>query len=505
MTRTEHDELDTKIVRSSAWALLGFGGSNVFALATTIVLARLLVPEDFGLVALVLAVLAVAQIAQESGLGAALIVYRGELRPAAASVVAIAPLIAIGLYGIVFVGAPLFAELLDEPRLVELVRVTGLVIVLRGFSIMPMAVLEREMRFREIMVVDLGAGVAQSATAIVLAASGAGVWSLVAGQLGLGVAQVALSWALVPLRPMPLEARRETMRELMRFGRYVGLANLVNYANKNTESLVLGRILGTTPLGFFSVAKRLATLPVEVMGNILGRGVYAAFARLQADRDAFRRVWLEYVQRIALISVPMAIGLAIVAAPLVETLFGERWSAAIPLLQILALNQLVRAFSATSGDVFLALGRPQLRAATEVSHLVLLVPALVAGTAWGEVTGAAIAIVAVNLAIGLPAIAIVLRLLEVSPASLVRAIGRPAIGWALMTAALLALGPFADPLSSGGELVVTIALGAAVYGVAVGVLARDAVTAMWLSLRGVRVAHVIGPDDVGSETHRRPG
>ena len=505
MTRTEHDELDTKIMRSSAWAVFGFGGSNLFALATTIVLARLLVPDDFGLFALTLAVVAVAQIAQESGLGAALIVHRGDTRAAAASVSAAAPVIAMALYCAVFLAAPLLADVLDEPRLVDLIRVTALVLVLRGFSIMPLAVLERGMHFRAITVIELGAGVAQCVTAIVLAASGAGVWSLVAGQLALGVAQVVLSWALVPLRPSPFGARLESLRELMRFGRYVGVANLVNYANKNTESLVVGRMLGTTPLGNFSLAKRLATLPVEVMGNILGRGVYAAFARLQADRDAFRRVWLEYIQRIALISVPMAIGLAFIAAPLVETLFGHQWSPAIPILQILAINQLVRTFSATSGEVFLALGRPQLRAATESSHLLLLVPALIAGTAWGDLSGAAVAIVAVNVAIGLPCIRVVMKALDVTPARLAQAIGRPAIGWALMTAALLALKPFVDELSSSVELIVTIAVGAAVYGVAVAVLARDVVTAMWLSLRGVRVAPVADRDGISGGTHPRPG
>jgi PST family polysaccharide transporter len=488
MTRSEHDELDTKIMRSSAWALLGFGGLNVASLLTTIVLARLLTPNDFGLVALTLAILAVAQIAQESGLGAALIVHREDLRPAAASVAVFAPVIGLGLYGVVFAAAPLLADLLDEQRLVDIVRVTALILALRGFSVMPVAVLQREMRFRAITTIELASGVAQSVTAIGLAAAGAGVWSLVAGQLALMSIQLALAWTFVPIRPSPFEAQRKTLLDLARFGRYVGIANIVNYANSSADGLVIGRMVGATPLGFFSVGKRLAAMPVGVIGNILGRGVYAALARLQGDLEGFRRVWLENIQRVALLAVPATIGIVFVAAPLVETLFGERWQPAVVVIQVLSLNGVVRTFSATSGEVFQALRRPHLRVVIEVAHLVLLLPALIVGTELDGIRGAAAGIVLVNLATGVPALAIVMRALGVTIRGLARAIERPAIGWALMTASMFAVRPFVTQLAPPVELVATIACAAIVYTVAIAMLARDLVHTMWLSLRGARVS-----------------
>jgi O-antigen/teichoic acid export membrane protein len=483
---TEPEELDTKIMRSSAWAVLGFGGTQALSLVTTIVLARLLVPSDFGLVALTLAILAVAYIAQESGLGAALIVHRGDLRTAAASVSIFSPLVACGLYVVAFVSAPVFANVFDEPRLTDVLRVMGIVLVLRGFAIAPLSLLQREMRFGPFTAIELAGGIAQAGTAIVLAVLGAGVWSLVGGHIALALVQVALAWWFSPLRPSPFEARRDTLRELMRFGRHVGVANFINYGNASAEGIVVGRVLGATALGYYTLASRLASMPVGVIGNILGRGVFAALSRLQDDRAAFRKVWLENVQRIALFSVPAIIGVVLVADPLVTALLGEEWRPAIVPLQILALNGVVRTFAATSGEVFQALRRPQLRVYLETVHLVLLVPALIVGARWLELNGAAGAVVLVNAITGTAALVAILRLLGVGVSELGRAMLRPAAGWALMAAALLVLRPTVDGLPAGVALVTLVGAGLAVYALAVALFARDLVATMWVSLRGAR-------------------
>jgi O-antigen/teichoic acid export membrane protein len=480
------DELDTKIMRGSAWAVLGYGGTNALSLVTTIVLARLLVPADFGLVALALAVLAVAYLAQESGLGAALVVHRGDLRPAAASAMVFSPVVASGLYAAAFVLAPVLADIFDEPRLTDVLRVMALVLVIRGFSIMPIALLQRAMRFGPITAIELAGGVAQLVTAVTLAVAGAGVWSLVAGHLAFAGAQTFLAWCLSPLRPSPWEARRETLRELMRYGRHVGLANIINYGNKSAEGLIVGRALGAAALGFYTIAVRLASLPVQVIGNVLGRGVFAALAQVRENPPAFRRIWLDNVQRVALLGIPSTIGLFLVAEPLVIALLGETWQPAVTALQILALNGVVRTFSATSGEVFQALHRPQLRVIAETAHFVLVVPALIVAARWHGIEGAAAAVVLVNVAIGVPVVVGVMRLLGATARDLGAVVLRPAVGWVLLTITLLALRPLVDGLPAGLELIALVTAEAAVYAVAVALFARDVVVTMWLSLRGAQ-------------------
>ena len=486
LTDPHHDELDTKIMRGSAWSALGYGGANVFGLVTTVVLARLLAPDDFGVIALALALLAVAQIAQESGLGAALIVHRGDMRRAAATVSVFSPLVALLLYTIFFVGAPVAADFFDEARLTDVLRVMALVLVLRGLAIMPRALLERQMRFGPITAIELGAGFAQAATAIALAYGGAGLWSLVAGQLAFGGAMAALSWAFSPLWPSPFDARRDTLRELVAYGRHVGVANLLNYGNVNAQGIVVGRVLGATALGYYSIASRLAYMPVGVAGNIVGRGVFSALSRVADDRERFRQIWLENVQRLALLSTPAAIGIALVADPFVMTFLGEDWESAIVPLQILALNGGVVPFAATSGEVFQALGRPNLRVLAECMYLVLIVPALVIGAEWHGIVGAAAAVVLVNGAFGIAMLAFMMRLLGVQVHELGHAVVRPALGWAVMAISMLALHPVVDEQSAAVSLIALVAVGAGVYGLFVWLLARDLVATMWVNLRGAR-------------------
>jgi len=482
------DELDTKIMRSSAWAVLGYGGTQALSLLTMLVLARVLVPEDFGVVALSLALLAVAQIAQESGLGAALIVHRGDLRRAAACVAVFSPLVALGLYAAFFVGAPLAAHFFREPDLTAVLRVMALVLVFRGLAIMPLALLERAMRFGPITTIELTAGLAQAGTAIALALGGAGLWSMVAGQLVFGLTTAALAWVFSPLRPSPREARRSTFVELTRYGRHVGAANLVNYANANSAGIVVGRVVGATALGYYTIAGRLASLPVSIIGNILGRGVFAAMAQVRDEPVRFRRIWLENVQRLSLLSVPAAIGLALVAEPLVLTLLGPDWRRAILPLQLLALRGVVGTFSATSGEVFQALHRPKLRVLSESTYLLAAVPALIIGARAYGIDGAAAAILIVNGAFGVVLLIAMMRLLEVSAQEFAHAVARPAVGWVLMAASILLVRPAVDDLPAGMQLLILITVGAGVFAVSVLAFARDLVVTMWVSLRGARTS-----------------
>lgn len=482
------DDLDTKIMRGSAWAIVGYGGTQALSLVTMLVLARILAPEDFGVVALALALLAVAQIAQESGLGAALIVHRGDLRSAAACVALFSPVVALGLYVAFFIAAPLAARFFDEPDLTSVLRVMAIVLVLRGLAIMPLALLQRAMRFGPITTVEIAAGVAQSGTAIILALTGATLWSLVAGQLAHGFVTAVVAWWLSPMRPSPRAARRKTFSELTRYGRHVGLANLVNYANANSAGIVIGRVVGASALGFYTASVRLASLPVTVIGNILGRGVFAALSRVPNEPERFKRIWLDNVQRLALLSVPAAVGVALVAGPLVLVLLGEEWRPAIVPLRLLALTGVVVTFAATSGEVFQALHRPKLRVISEVAYLVVVVPALIVGARWNGIDGAAMATLVINVVFGGVLLVALMRLLRVTLEEFVRAVARPTIGCGLMVAVILVLSPLVDDRAPGVQLAILVGAGVAAFVLGVAMFARDLVTTMWISLRGARTS-----------------
>ena len=362
----------------------------------------------------------------------------------------------------------------------------ALVLVLRGFAVAPGALLRRQMRFGAFTAREFGAAVAQAVVAITLAQLGAGVWSLVAGQLALAATSTLLAWALIPIRPSPREARWATLRELSGYGRHVALANVVNYASTNARGIVVGRVLGAAALGYFSVAARMASIPVQVVGNILRRGMFPALARVADDPARFRQLWLDNVQRLALLSTPAGVGLALVAQPFVIVVLGEQWQPAIGVLQLLALNGLVTTYAATGGEVFQGMGRPRLHWISEIAYLILIVPALIIGaTRWGLV-GVAAAVLLVNSCFGVCLVAFMARLLDVRLKEFAHALARPALGWAAMACSMLLVRAVVAERSAAVELVAMSAIGAAVYVLVVWLFARDLVLTMWVNLRGAR-------------------
>jgi PST family polysaccharide transporter len=220
------------------------------------------------------------------------------------------------------------------------------------------------------------------------------------------------------------------------------------------------------------------------VGNILGRGVFAAFSQVQDDIPAFRRVWLDNIQRIALLAVPTLIATVLLAEPIVVTLLGEKWRPVIVPLQILALGGLARAFSATSGEVFQAEGRPHRRLWIEGFRLVVMTPMIVVGAHVGEIEGVAAAVALSDALVAAPALLLVTRSLDVRARDLAMAVARPAVGWLVLAIVLAIARPLSDGLSPALALVTLVAVGAAAYVATISLVARDLVRTMWVSLRG---------------------
>ena len=262
-----HRDLDRKILRGSAWVGVGYGGKQVLQFASMLALVRLVDPSAFGLMALAWTVLFVIDAIQESGVGSAFVYRRDDIECAAASAAVFATLSGLGLAVGCFLAAPLAAHLFHAPKLTDVLRVLSLMLVIRGASVVPAAILERELDFRRRAGAELLATVVQVPVSVGLAVAGAGVWALVAGPLASSLTATVMYWRLVPWRPSPRLANWKVLRELFGYGRFVTLSNLLVVANNTIDNIIVGRLLGTTQLGFYSVTFRLATLPDDVIGR----------------------------------------------------------------------------------------------------------------------------------------------------------------------------------------------------------------------------------------------
>jgi O-antigen/teichoic acid export membrane protein len=481
------EALDSRVIRSSAWVALSFGGTRILSIVALIVLARLLTPADFGVVSLAAVFLLVFERIQGGGLYVALIHRRKELEEAVASAFLFAAAFGLALYAGIFLAAPALADVFRSPRLDEVMRVFGLVVVVHGFGLAPKALLARELGFRRLARGELGGGLAFVGLSIALAFAGFGVWSLVVGRLAEAVVRVSVNWFLAPPLPSLRRASRRVLRELVRYGRFVSGANLLNLVTAQLDTVLVGRLLGTTSLGFYSIAFRFASFPSGFLGAVAGRVMFPAYAMLQDDVPAFRRSYVTNLQRIALVGFPLSLTLVVAAEPLVLGLLGQRWEATIGPLRLLAVYGLLRSIAATAGPVFRAANRPHLDFLLTIPNALTIAPLVYFLTSSFDMVGAAIAMVVSLSTSAVPRFVVVLRVLRVAPAQIATALAGPTLCAGVLCASLLALLPVGDRLGTSGGLVLIVLGGTVAYLAAASVFARDVIRPVWLDLRRGRV------------------
>ncbi len=476
-------DLDRKIVRGSAWLALSYGGSQVVSLASTAVLARFVAPSAFGLVALASIVIVVVTTVQQSGLGLALIYKRGEVERAAGTTLVFAVTMGFLLYGAAFLLAPFIASAFREEELTDVLRVLTLVLIPRGVGMVPGVLVERELQFGARAKGELAGVAVQALTAIPLAISGAGVWSLVAGQLAAATVTALVYWLVAPFRPSPRLFSWPLLRELGRYGRHVTAANLIALVDQNVDTATVGRLLGAADVGYYNLAWRLSNLPATGIGYVIGRVMFPAYATLQEDKPRFRSVFLTNVRRVALVSLPVGVGILLTAEPLVVGIFGAPWKRAAVPLQVLAVFGVVRAFSGTTGAVFQAAGRPQLVTWLNIWHLATLCAALFTLTPALGLQGAAAAVTIAAVASLLPAYRLALRILDLRLGELGEELARPLLCSIPLAAVLAGMTASLQGVGAGTLLVVLVASGVMVYAASVMALARDELKAIAAAFR----------------------
>jgi O-antigen/teichoic acid export membrane protein len=475
--------LDRKILRGSAWVALSYGGRQTLMLLSVLALVRLLDPKSFGLMALATTALLVLEAVHEAGLASALVYLRSNIERAAGTALVVSAASALALYGVAFGAAPLLADLFNAPPLTGILRVFAIVVVFRGAAIVPGAILERELDFRGRANAELLAAVAQVTLAIGLALAGAGVWSLVFAGLAQAATYTTVAWLIVPWRPSPRDAQWGALRQLWSYSWFMTAANVLVLANNTIDNVVVGRLLGTTKLGFYSVAFRVATMPDDVIGYIVGRVMFSVYSRLNHDREEFARIYLQNLQRIALLALPASVGVIVAAEPIVLGLLGEKWRPVVTPLRILAVFALVRVFVAPSGEVFKGAGKPHLLTLTGTLHLSLSIPCLLVLVPRYDLTGAALGMLAPMVLAGMVAFRLSIRLLGLDLRRIARALLPSYACAGILAVALLTLEPVTASLPPVPALIALVLAGVVVYAASTALFARSIVLPMWAGSR----------------------
>lgn len=364
-----------------------------------VVLARVLTPGEYGTLASAMLVAGVLALVHEAGLGAAIIqrpeLTRGHRAACLAANLAIGVILAVG----VWVTAPLLAGFFRDPAVADVLRLLALGFPIAAAGVLPRALLERDLQFKSLGLVEAAAAVANGGLTIGLALAGFGVWAMVAGALAGTLLQAVAVWAVA--RPDPgFTFSRAELRDLMGFGSNVLGSRLLGYAIGNIDYVIVGRLLGPAALGVYSLAYKLVTWPMLKVSHVVLRVAFPAFARLQADDAVFRRHYLKLVGTLALVAFPLLAGLAVVAPELLPLVFGPQWAGAVFATQVLCGVGALKALVCSIGTVFLGKGRPDIELKLNAFGVVKLSILLLIGVRWG-VEGVALAYLVSSLT-GIP-------------------------------------------------------------------------------------------------------
>jgi PST family polysaccharide transporter len=475
----EHGGLAGQAARGVLWAFLAIAGGKLVWLGAMAVLARLLAPADFGLLAFGLVFVTYLEAVGDLGTSAALIYWPDRDRDSIARTAQATFIVNLAtgalFFAITWWAAPAAADFFANERAVPILRALAWAFPLKALGNAHDALLQKELRFRARVVPELGLALVKTAVAVTMAFAGFGVWSLVGGQLfGLAAWTLGL-WLVVPWRPR-LTLPGDRLRPVLAYGRGIVLVNVLAAVVHHADLVVVGRFLGTAALGFYQIAYKVPEMTVTVAIWVAGRVLFPTLSRLHAAGGEMAAGWLAALRYTALLAVPAAVGLFFVAEPLVLLLYGEPWRPSIPLLQALALYTGLRAIGSPGGDLLKAIGRSQLLAGLAVAKAAVLVPVLVLA-AQRSLAAVAWALVAVTAATALLNLAVASHLIG----SGWRRIGAalwPSLGGAgAIAAALAAWRAGGIALPPALSLPVQVAAGVVVYLVALrwiepGVLRR---------------------------------
>lgn len=377
----ERGDLDRTLISGLSWNAGGRWVGQLIAWGSTLIVVRLLTPADYGIVAMGGTLFSLITTLSDGGIRSA-IVNRAERHPATLHQLhSVCVLIGMAGTAVAALSAIPISQFFSEPRLVPVILVVSLTYTVLGFRMVPLATLQRDLSFRVIAANDLLMVGAAAVTSVAIAVAGGGYWALILSHvIGTTVASVA-AWRAAPhrlVRPVWSE-----VRGAVGFGGHLMLSQAAEWLRGNIDLMLIGRFLGKGLLGSYRVAMDFASLPLEKVAGVLLQVTGPVFASVKDQRGALARYLLGLSEILALVSWPLAVGLALVADLAVPLVLGTQWTLAVLPLQIFAVAAMVRCVSPLLSTLVLARGNAAFLARVSVIGTVCTGVAMTVAVRWG--------------------------------------------------------------------------------------------------------------------------
>lgn len=376
-------DLKQKTITGMIWSGIGRVGTVGISFISNIVLARLLMPDDFGCIGMLYVFIAISGIFISGGFGQALIQKKNPTHLDYTTVFYWNLAMSILFYIILFFSAPAIAHFYKIPLLKDVLRVQSIVLFIQSFSIVQSNQLQKQLRFKELSTRNIVSALSGMIIAIVMAFCGCGVWSLVASALLSATVSVILLWKMSSWRPT-LEFSFQSLKELFNFGGLMLLSNLVETIYTNIQSLIIGRWYSAKDLGFYSQAKKLEEVPTNSLSAIVNEVSFPIFSALQDDKTALLTGVRKNVKAITYLNFPLMVMMIVIAQPLINLLYGAKWSTSAPYFQILCVSSMIYTLNTLNTNVIKSLGRSGIYLMVQLSKRLIGIGLIVAGIKlWG--------------------------------------------------------------------------------------------------------------------------
>ncbi|HQV33431.1 MAG TPA: lipopolysaccharide biosynthesis protein, partial [Calditrichia bacterium] len=387
-----------KLARTGAMWTTGTNiGFWVVFTITSMVLARYLSPEEFGLMALANLTLVFVHTLLEFGLSYAFIQEKEVDQTDASTFFYLQVGINILIWLGISLSAPFVAAYYQQPVLKTLLPIFGFGYVLDALSQVPMTMMARELNYKRNSLVRFAAAVVGSAVCIVMAVLGFGIWSMVADYLvNVGtVLLIVMFW--YDWRPS-LIFRMNSARRLLNFGKWMLLKSLLRYVAKNLDYILVSRILGLGALGYYERAFNLMRTPQRLISNAVGGVLFSSFSRIQEEHERLRLAFRKVMLTIAVVSYPILVGMMLLTEEFILVIYGDAWTATITPLRIMCLAGIFVSFDPLLSSVLTSAGFVKYSAYRQIFEVALLAVACYIGSFWG-ITGVAWATVVLSVAV----------------------------------------------------------------------------------------------------------
>lgn len=374
----------TRTIHALSWSLGSKFVSQAISVVFGIVLARLLVPEDFGLLAMVIVLMGFAGLLADVGLGSALVQKKDITDRHYSSVFWINN--AVGLILMLGLGlsSTFVAEFYGRPELEMITMVLSVNFLIGGLAMVPSTKLTKELAFRELSIIQLTSMVLSGLIAIVMAFKGYGYWSLVAMQISERALATVLLWSIGRWKPI-FCLDMDATRDLIGFSGRVFFTRVLQYISRNSAQLLIGKFLGAPSLGLQDKAYSMMLFPVQNISHVIGGVMFPSFSQIQDDKERVKDIYLKLIRAVSLVTFPMMLGMYVVSDAFVLGVLGEQWYEVIPLLKVYCITGLVVSIVTLNGAIYMSQGAAKLQLQVNLFIQPMLIACVAVGLLWGVI------------------------------------------------------------------------------------------------------------------------